>query len=84
MLVKELVVEYPALTFDCIVNNNLVDFVVKEIQQPKKVGYLGFMRCLCNAIEERRQNMGLPFLNFSHEKAFTTEEWKEFYNSIKQ
>lgn len=91
ILIKEISVECPALAYDCVANHGLVEFVVSElsnVDQKNKVGYLGFLQCICSALEKRRLNLGCPFLclyergNHQPSLISSIEKWIDFYSLL--
>ena len=83
--------ECSALAYDCIVNHGLVEFVVGElsnVNKKNKVGYLGFLQCICSALEKRRLNLGCPFLclheleNNQPSLITSIEKWIDFYSLL--
>lgn len=86
ILVKELSMRCSTLSYDCIVNYGIVEFLAKRLMNKEKTGYRGFLQCICKVIEERRLSLGCPFLCLYQSEESTLsiisspEKWVDFYH----
>ena len=87
ILLRELALDTSALAYDCIVNHGLVNFAVNEIinQKKGKVGYIGFLHWICDAVESRRLTLGCPYLCLHKPPSdqpsivSSVDKWIEYY-----